>query len=164
MVSGCASNAFVGNAMDVIVRDAIYTDLPFLVANNQAMAREAEGIELDPNVLEMGVCAVFDDRERGVYFIAECDGAPAGSLMITKEWSDWRCAWYFWIQSVYVLPDYRKQGVFSALFDHVMECMRKFNATAVRLYVDRGNEAAIEAYLKLGMKHSHYDLYEIDVE
>ena len=130
---GMALSSVAEKAMEVTVRDAKYADLSFLVANNLAMAKEAEGIDLDPTVLELGVSAVFEDRERGTYLIAECGGEPAGSLLITKEWSDWRCAWYFWIQSVYVLPDYRKQGVFSALFDHVMECARKYGASAVRL-------------------------------
>jgi GNAT superfamily N-acetyltransferase len=148
--------------MEIDVREAKYSDLPFLVTNNLAMSVEAEGIELDSAILEMGVSAVFDDRERGVYLIAEVDGVPAGSLLVTKEWSDWRCSWYLWIQSLFVLPQFRRQGVYTALYKHVLECAYKLNAASVRLYVDRTNVNAIAAYEKLGMSKSHYDQYEID--
>ena len=148
--------------MGIVIREAKYSDLPFLVANNLAMAVEAEGINLDSAILEMGVCAVFDDCTRGVYLIAEVDGTPAGSLLITKEWSDWRCCWYMWIQSVYVLPQFRRQGVYTTLYKRVLECAEKHNASAVRLYVERENVNAIRVYEKLGMSKSHYDLYEID--
>ncbi len=148
--------------MVIVVREARYCDLPFFVTNNLAMAVEAEGIKLDSAILEMGVSAVFDDRERGEYIIAEVDGELAGSLLITREWSDWRCCWYIWIQSVFVLPRFRRIGVYTALYNHVIDCAHKINASSVRLYVDRTNENAIKAYESLGMVKSHYDLFEKD--
>jgi len=148
---------------EIRVREAKYVDLPYLVRNNVAMADEAEGIDLDPAVLEMGVSAVFDDPARGLYFIAEIGGTPAGSLMVTKEWSDWRCAWYWWIQSVYIPPEFRRRGVYTALHNHVVEAARKERAYAVRLYVSRGNESAIRTYKAIGMKRSHYDMFEIEL-
>ena len=147
----------------ITVREAKYTDLPYLVRNNVAMAAEAERIDLDPAVLEMGVSAVFDDPARGIYFIAEIGGTPAGSLMVTKEWSDWRCAWYWWIQSVYVPPEFRRRSVYSYMHRHVMEAARNERVYSVRLYVSRSNESAIKTYESIGMKRSHYDMFDVEL-
>ncbi len=85
---------------------------------------------------------------------------PAGTLMVTREWSDWHNAWYIWIQSVYVRPEHRRRGVYRALHEHVIELARREGAACVRLYVDRENTAAIETYLNLGMEKSNYEMLE----
>lgn len=84
----------------------------------------------------------------------------AGTLMVTREWSDWHNAWYLWIQSVYVPPRFRRMGVYRALHIHVLEMARREGAASVRLYVDRDNTAAMETYRRLGMEKSNYEMFE----
>ncbi len=84
----------------------------------------------------------------------------AGTLMLTREWSDWHNAWYIWIQSVYVRPEHRRRGVYRALHEHVIELARREGAACVRLYVDRENGAALKTYLNLGMSKSNYEMLE----
>ena len=74
------------------------------------MAMESEGLALDYQRTLKGVQAVLQDEAKGRYILAILDGHPVGSLMLTREWSDWNCRWYLWIQSVYIRPDYRNQG------------------------------------------------------
>ncbi len=100
---------------EITIRQATLEDTEFLVAGNAAMALETEARALDIHTLRAGVCALFDDPARGFYLIAELAGRPAGQMMITYEWSDWRNATFWWIQSVYTLPDSRHRGVFQAL-------------------------------------------------
>src|SRR3981081_3276864 len=103
---------------EIDVRPATPEDAEFLVNGNARMALETEERVLDFEVLRAGVRAVFDDPARGFYLIAEIDGQPAGQMMITYEWSDWRNGAFWWIQSVYTLPESRGRGVFKALYSH----------------------------------------------
>lgn len=147
--------------MEVHYRGAAREDVPVIVDFQQAMARETEEIDLDRQICTRGVQAVFDDPSRGRYFVAEAGGRVVASLLITYEWSDWRNGVVWWIQSVYVLPEARKQGIYAGLYEHV-----KGIATAddrvkgIRLYVDRRNASAQEVYRRLGMNGDHYLVFE----
>ena len=143
------------------IRIATAADTASLVEFNQAMALETEGKTLDPQVLGRGVSAVFEDRARGFYVVAEADGRIVGGLMITYEWSDWRNAWFWWIQSVYIVPDARGRGVYRKLYEFVREQARQAgNVCGFRLYVEAENTNARSVYEKLGMEQSHYLVYE----
>src|SRR5689334_12624742 len=101
------------------VRPARHDDHAVLVEFNAAMALETEDKVLDPAQLDAGVAAVLAEPKRGFYLVADCDGAVAGCLMITFEWSDWRNGDWWWLQSVYIAPPYRRRGVFRALYAEV---------------------------------------------
>lgn len=143
------------------IRLAERDDIPALVEFNQAMALETEGKNLDAPILQSGVEAVFDDEKKGFYVVAEAAGRIAGGLMITFEWSDWRNGWFWWIQSVYILPAFRGQGIYRLLYEFVKEKARdRANVRGFRLYVEKENTRAQKVYEKLGMESSHYLMYE----
>lgn len=151
--------------MRIHVRKATLADCEALVRFNLALAQETEGRELSPETLAAGVRAVFEDPSRGFYLIAEHDGSPVGGLLITPEWSDWRNAAFWWIQSVYVVPPFRGKGVFKALYQHVKRLARAHpGVCGLRLYVDRDNQQAKGVYERLGLRPSHYDFYEAEWE
>ena len=148
---------------DVIVRDAAIADADVIVPFQQAMARETEGKSLDGGLLHSGVNAVFGAPEKGSYLVAEAEGRVVGSLLITFEWSDWRNATFWWIQSVFVDAQWRRKGVYRELT--TMSSKRPAppgDVCGVRLYVDRDNHGAQQTYQSLGMTKSHYDMYEVD--
>jgi GNAT superfamily N-acetyltransferase len=150
--------------MNIKIRHGIKSDIDIIVRFNKEMAYETEGISLDQEKLNDGVKAVFEHDTKGFYIVAECDGNLVGQAMITYEWSDWRNAIYWWIQSVYVLPEYRKVGVFRSIFEQIKSMANKSNVCGLRLYVDRDNKIAKKAYQNLGMCESHYDLFEMMIE
>ncbi len=136
-------------------------DAEVLVDFNRAMARETEDKELDLETLTAGVEAMLDEPARGFYVVARLVGDLVGSLMITKEWSDWRCADFWWIQSVYVRPDARRQGVYRGLYDFVRARAEETDRVCgFRLYVERENRRAQQTYEALGMCLSVYLMYE----
>jgi len=141
---------------------ANFEDARLLIEFNQAMALETEGKQLDPDVLRSGVEAVFSDEKKGFYVVARTsDNQIVGSLMITFEWSDWRGKWFWWIQSVYILPDFRGRGIYRRLYEFVKETAReRQDVYGFRLYVERENLNAQNVYEKLGMNSSHYLMYE----
>ena len=144
-----------------VVRAATPADVSFLVEANQALARETEDKTLDSRTLTVGVETALADPQRGHYWVAELDGEPAGCLLITREWSDWRNRWIWWIQSVYVRPAARGRRLYRALHEHVLAAGSASNeVSSVRLYVDRNNHDARAVYERLGMQVSRYDLME----
>lgn len=142
------------------VRIAQAGDAGFLVECNLAMADETEARNLPRERLERGVARIFDEPGRGTYRIAERDGQRLGCLLVTFEWSDWRNADFWWIQSVYVVPHARRQGVFRALYEQVENAAREAGAAGLRLYVEHDNAAAQATYIARGMQRSHYHMYE----
>ncbi len=144
------------------VRTANAYDIDNVVSFNCDMAFETEGIMLDQKKLVLGVSAVLVDSDLGFYLIAEVESTVIGQLMITKEWSDWRNSMFWWIQSVFVKPQYRRIGVYTALQAKVLDMAKaEANVCGVRLYVDRENNVAKQTYSHLGMCHSNYDMFEI---
>ena len=143
------------------IRIAKIEDAPDLVEFNQAMALETEGKRLETDVLKSGVEAVFNDEKKGFYVVAEEENKIIGGLMITFEWSDWRNSWFWWIQSVYILPEARGRKIYRKLYDFVKQKARENgNVCGFRLYVEKENVNARRVYEKLNMEASHYLMYE----
>jgi GNAT superfamily N-acetyltransferase len=146
---------------DLRVRPAVADDLEFLAQSAEAMAWETEHKRLDPATIRRGVALGLADPARARYFIAERDGQPVGTLMLTTEWSDWRAGWWWWIQSVYVPPGHRRGGVLRALYAHVhAEAVATGGVCGLRLYVERDNVTAQKTYAALGMEDAGYRMFE----
>ena len=147
----------------VHIRRAVPTDFAFIVESNIAMALETEGMALNEARVRAGVGAVLADSSLGFYLVAEIDGASAGQLMVTFEWSDWRNGLWWWIQSVYVLPGFRRGGVYSALHRHVAEAAQATDGVCgLRLYVEQENTVAQQVYESLDMYRTRYQMYEVE--
>ena len=146
------------------IRIAGPSDGQAMVEFNQAMALETEGKHLSDETLSSGVEAVFSDPNKGFYVVTENDGHIVGGLMVTYEWSDWRNKWFWWIQSVYILPEARGQRIYSQMYDFVKErASSAGNVCGFRLYVENDNAHAQKVYDSVGMHASHYLMYEEEV-
>jgi len=149
--------------MNIVIRDAIPDDGPIIADFNSRMAVETEDHELYPDLIGPGVAALLDDSSKGRYWVAEEDGEVVGQIMVTYEWSDWRNGMLWWIQSVYVAQEKRRQGVFSTLYRHVESLARaKQDVSGLRLFVENQNAHAQDTYLALGMTRPGYQVMEID--
>lgn len=147
-------------ALDILVREADGSDISTLIEYNRALADETENISLDKDILRLGIEKALELKDCH-YFVAELDGKIIGQTMITSEWSDWRNGMMWWMQSVYVHPDYRKQGVFQSIFKYIETLAWKNpEVKALRLYVMQDNQAGRSVYQNLGMKNSGYVVYE----
>ncbi|RYY83041.1 MAG: N-acetyltransferase, partial [Comamonadaceae bacterium] len=133
------------------LRAAGPADAEALAAFNVAMALETEHLQLLPDVVLAGVRRVLEDPSLGYYLVAERGGQAVAGLLVTTEWSDWRNGRFWWIQSVYVVPAARRQGLFRALYDHVWQlALQSTDVCGVRLYVERDNTPAQATYRGLG--------------
>jgi len=147
--------------MTIRIRDAAPADAGLIAEFNRLLAAESEDIPLDPDTVAAGVAALLGDPSLGCYWLAELDGQTVGQIMTTREWSDWRNGMLWWIQSVYVRPDARGRGVFSALYRHVERLARETpGICGLRLYVDDRNERARRIYEAMGMADGGYRVME----
>ena len=151
-------------AQDLLIRKGELKDLDILVEFNQALIYETEKKELPVNVITGGVETLLKTPSLGFYLLAEKNNQVVGSLMITTEWSDWRNGLYWWIQSVYVHQNFRRQGIFKTLYQFVKKQAENqesgLKVCGFRLYVEHENTVAQKTYQALGMKESHYHIYE----
>lgn len=149
------------------VRPAERGDLETIVSFSAAMAWETEGRRLDQVLLKQGTEAIMEAPDRGLFFVAGLDHGGAhelvGQLMITYEWSDWRNASFWWIQSVYVAPTWRRLGIYRRMHETVLTRARASGTVCgVRLYVDQHNDVAQKVYERVGLSPSPYRVYEED--
>lgn len=143
------------------VRKATIDDHAKIVEFQLAMARETEGIGLNIDALEAGVKAILEDPNKGYYYVTEINNEVVASLMTTFEWSDWRNGTVLWIQSVYVMPMYRRRGVYRQMYSHIKSMvLRSENLAGIRLYADKNNLPAQKTYETLGMNQDHYTTFE----
>jgi len=145
---------------DIFVREAEQSDVSTLIEYNLSLADETESISLDKNILRLGIEKALELNDCR-YLVAELDNKIVGQTMLTSEWSDWRNGVIWWMQSVYVNPDYRKRGVFQSILKYIENLAEKTpEVKALRLYVMDDNQIARRAYQNLGIKNSSYLVYE----
>lgn len=150
--------------MPVSIRPATPADATQIADFNQRLAAESEERRLDPPTVLAGVTTLIDCPAHGQYYLADDGTAVVGQLLITYEWSDWRNAQFWWIQSVYVAPQHRRRGVFSELYAHVAElARRKPDVCGLRLYVEEHNSRALATYDALGLSNAGYRVMEIEL-
>ena len=145
----------------ITIRKATIADIPVLVAFQQKLAQETENVTLDNAILHKGMQAMFDDPSKGFYNVVEDNGVVIGCHMITYEWSDWRNGLVWWLQSVYVIESYRKQGIFKLMYENIVRIIQNDSSLiGLRLYVDKTNARAMKVYESMGMNGEHYTVYE----
>jgi GNAT superfamily N-acetyltransferase len=154
------------SSAELNIRRACRADMDVLVRFNLAMALETERRQLDQERLRYGILAVLESRVQGFYIVAQSaeeSGSVIGQLMVTYEWSDWRNADFWWIQSVYVHPSWRRQGVYRRMHAHVLqEARARPDVCGIRLYVDQDNHLARLVYQRVGLNRSGYLMFETD--
>jgi GNAT superfamily N-acetyltransferase len=144
------------------IRDADHRDLDAIVEYNRRLAEETEDKSLDPAILRSGVARALADPDRLRYWVAVApDGRVIGQTATTREWSDWRDGWLWWLQSVYVDAPSRGLGVFKALYRRIRdEAQASGDVIGIRLYVEDENRRAQDAYRGLGLNAAGYTVFE----
>jgi len=149
--------------MNITITCAAPVDTAVIARFNEAMAWETEHRRLHGPTVLAGTRALMERSEFGRYFLAKIDGRAVGQAMVTYEWSDWRNGVIWWLQSVYVSPEYRRRGVFTTILKHIEHAARASeDAVGLRLYVETENEPAMATYKKLNFTPSGHVVYEMD--
>jgi ribosomal protein S18 acetylase RimI-like enzyme len=149
------------NNSSIQIREGRLEDVAIITEYNRRMALETEGKKLDTQTVAKGVEQGLLQPEKCRFFVAETQGSVVGQAMVTYEWSDWDNRDLWWIQSVYVHQDHRRQSVFTKLYRHIESLAReKDQVRALRLYVKEDNAVGQAVYKKLNMAYTGYHVYE----
>src|SRR5687767_14872876 len=151
----------------LIIRAANLDDVESIITFSAAMALETENRHLDVARLRQGTLSLLNTPSYGFFMVAEVRETErprlVGQLMLTYEWSDWRNGVFWWIQSVYVDPAWRRRGVFRRIHDAVvLQAKADPKVCGIRLYVEQENHAAAAVYQRVGLARSAYQVYEED--
>jgi len=150
--------------MNDVVRRADLGDLGQLVEFTISEAREAEGVSKEPEKAREGIRAALEDESFALYWVVQSeDNEILGNVSVIKEWSNWSAGYFWWIQSMFIKPEYRGRGLLEMLIQTVRESARQSNALEVRLYVHKDNARAIKAYKKTGFVDSDYRIMRMDI-
>jgi ribosomal protein S18 acetylase RimI-like enzyme len=145
----------------MIIRQATINDAAAIADFNIKMAKETEDLDLITDVIKAGVRNMIENPVMGFYLVAEEDDIIQASLMVTNEWSDWRNGLFWWIQSVFIQPQFRRMGLYSKLYKKVKTLAQdRGNVVGFRLYVEHENITAQKTYRSLGMEKTNYQLFE----
>jgi len=147
--------------MTVHIRKALPNDINCIAKFQVEMAWETENFKLNYETVNKGVSKVFECEGHGNYYVAEVNNEVVASLLTTYEWSDWRNGTVLWIQSVYVMKEFRRQGIYAKMYKYITDMVANDNLLCgIRLYVDKTNSIAQEVYKNMGMNGEHYRVYE----
>ena len=150
---------------ELLIRIAEERDIATLAKFNMALAWETEQKKLDPAIVTRGLQTLFKNPQHGFYTVAEVAGQVVGCIMITYEWSDWRCGLFWWVQSVYIDSQFRRQGIFRKLYGFLKEkASHEPDVCGFRLYVEHSNLAGQSTYSGVGMEEVSYKFYEESFE
>lgn len=150
-----------------LIRPATTDDVQTIVSFNASMAQETEQRRLDLDRLRDGALALLGNHHYGFYIVAETpdegNRTAVGQLLITYEWSDWRNGLFWWVQSVYVTPEWRRRGVYRAMHEHIAAKAKADPLVCgIRLYVEHQNRSAQTVYRRMGLMPAVYTIYEQD--
>jgi len=151
--------------MNFTVKTARMDDLDTLVSFALAEAKDAEGITKPPELVRKGIQAALENPAIARYWVLENpERQVIGNISVLKEWSNWNAGYYWWIQSMYIRPEYRGKNGMKWLVDQVRETAIRENALEIRLYVHQDNLRARKAYQRAGFSKLPYEIMAMELE
>ena len=130
------------------------------------LLRESLEMPVQQEKLLPGVSAPIKDLSKGMYLVAtEAHRSELiGCLMITYEWDPGNNAFTWWIQEVFVDSNWRRKGVFQALYKHTIKMAKdKGNVCTIKIHVNDDNLNAQKIYKRLGMIDTSNFMYEFKI-
>ena len=147
------------------IREASGSDLDTLVAFTVQEVKETEGTDPDLAAVRLGVDSGLDGSAPVTYWVAESEGGEVvGSISVVTEWSNFRGGYYWWIQSLFIVPDHRGTRLVDLLLGAVADSARVAGALELRLYVLQSNQRAMAAYRRCGFETAPYAIMSRGLE
>lgn len=156
----------------IVIREAVHVspynadnDYAYISRFQVACCLETEQRDLVATEVQAGVVNILEHKELGLYFVVEHVSDKGvktviGCCLIQPQFSDWNCAYYVCLESVYIAPEFRKKGILQSLFEHIERYAKeRFGYGEIRANVSRANVAMQKAMEKIGCKELVYKVY-----
>lgn len=132
------------------IRPATPTDVPTLVALIQALA-EYEKLSHEVTGRPEDLARhLFGERPYAEAVVAELDGTTVGMALYFFNFSTFLMQPGLYLEDLFVLPDYRRQGVGQALLKHLGQLALERGCGRFEWSVLNWNTPAIEFYQRMG--------------
>ena len=151
----CADTA-AHPASTYLIRPAEVADTQSLVSFTIAEALDAERRSLIRTDVQRGVAGAFLTPPKARYWVVESQGTVVASCSIVTEWSNFRGGDYWWIQSLYIVPEHRGTGLVDLMLRRLVQEAKAGGALDFRLYGFNTNARALRAYQRLGFREAPY--------
>ena len=148
--------ADMSSAETSTIRPGALADLEMLVAFTLSEALDSERRSLNAVEVRRGVMGAFDSPPKVRYWVVESGGRMVASTSIVTEWSNFRGGDYWWIQSLYILPEHRGRGLVDTILQHLVQEAKAGLALDLRLYGFNTNARALRAYQRFGFREAPY--------
>ena len=104
-------------------------------------------------IFNADINACLEDSPYLEGYVFDLEGTLQGYAMLAKSFSTEYGKRCIWIEDIYILEQYRSQGLGSRFIDFVKE---KYPDSLLRLEVEEENEAAVHTYKKAGFDFFPY--------
>ena len=138
------------------IRPATVEDSDLLVSFTLSEALDSERRALIRAEVQRGVAGAFATPPKARYWVVESGGRVVASASVVTEWSNFRGGDYWWIQSLYILPEHRGRGLVDVILRHLVGEAKAGGAIDLRLYGYNTNARALRAYERFGFKQAPY--------
>ncbi len=145
-----------GALTSYLIRPATLADSDTLVVFTMSEALDAERRNLSRAEVQRGVAGAFDSPPKTRYWVVETGGQVVACASIVTEWSNFRGGDYWWIQSLYILPEHRGHGLVDTILQHLVSEAKAGRAIDLRLYGYNTNARALRAYQRSGFREAPY--------
>jgi GNAT superfamily N-acetyltransferase len=106
-----------------------------------------------------GIYTLLNSPNKGFYVLAMYHDQIIGSATVLLRWDVSHAQTIFFLSSVFTKPDFRRMGVFSAIYTYIKQAAARSQAR-VELAVHLNNTRAMDAYHKAGLTLTPYILRE----
>jgi len=137
--------------MQTIIERAGHADIPALVELMSQFYAESS-YALDRAWAAASFAQLLEDEPRGAVWIARCGTDPAGHVVLALRHSMEFGGLAGVVDDLFVRPQFRRNGVGSALLSALFDACRKLHVAAVHVEVAPGNVAASALYQAFGLR------------
>ncbi len=90
------------------------------------------------------------------YILEAQTGVGAGYALVAKTFSQEAGGVTWWLDELFILPEYRSHGLGREFFQHLEEQAKQEGVCRIRLEVEEENQRAVQLYQKIGFQPFSY--------
>ena len=146
-----------------MIRNAKIEEAELIAKYNREAAVEAGNNPLNYDKSIKWVKYIIKNPNSWFFLVFEKEEKVVSILLVTFEWSDWRNGNWYLIQSVFTLPEYRKQWCFKALLKKVKNISSEdINSCWLKLEVRNDNLRAQTVYKNIWFNDSEHQVFTLE--
>ena len=139
------------------IREALENDSAIIFECICGLAKHVNQLDLVSATEQDLKESIFSQDSHVKVFVAVNDEDKiCGFALILKTFSTFKAKTNYFIEDLFVFPEYRNLGIGKQLFDYIKDFAKKHGAYKVEWYVNNANHGAVDFYKNIGAKALDY--------